>query len=231
MKQAFLRTIAVSVMLLAAAPAMAQQTATGPRPATTSAEGSETGGTASPRHAAAQAAGYRALHLCTATFSSGLPEGIINRTGSGRSAAGGETVIDSEAKTVSVRFAEDMEPRIAAWRPALGCTQLPIGATMEMVKSLPRIPASVKIPDMDAQPWPLGDAGATVELPAKQKAAVSAVLDEAFRNQEGAYKGNTWGVVVIKDGKIDMYRVNMQMTFEIDAPAEPADNGKKKKKK
>jgi dodecin len=35
----------------------------------------------------------------------------------------------------------------------------------------------------------------------------------------------------IKDGKIDMYRVNMQMTFEIDAPAEPTDNGKKKKKK
>jgi dodecin len=35
----------------------------------------------------------------------------------------------------------------------------------------------------------------------------------------------------IKDGKIDMYRVNMQMTFEIDAPAEPAENGKKKKKR
>lgn len=33
----------------------------------------------------------------------------------------------------------------------------------------------------------------------------------------------------VKDGKIDMYRVNLQMTFEIDAPAEKAGNGKKKK--
>ena len=33
----------------------------------------------------------------------------------------------------------------------------------------------------------------------------------------------------IRNGKIDMYRVNMQMTFEIDAPAEKPGNGKKKK--
>lgn len=202
MKSRIFYRLAVSTFFLLAAPALAQQTPTGPRPATASAEGGETSGATSPRHAAAQAAGYRALHLCTATFSSGLSQGIIDRTGSGRSAASAETVIDRENKTVSVKFSPDMEPRIAAWRPALGCTQLPIGATMDMVKRLPRIPASVKIPDMDAQPWPLGDAGATAELPAKQKAAVAAVLDEAFRNQEGAYKGNTWGVVVIKDGRI-----------------------------
>lgn len=33
----------------------------------------------------------------------------------------------------------------------------------------------------------------------------------------------------IKDGKIDLYRVNMQMTFEIDAAPEKTGNGKKKK--
>lgn len=33
----------------------------------------------------------------------------------------------------------------------------------------------------------------------------------------------------IKDGKINMYRVNMQMTFEVDAPSEKSGNGKKKK--
>ncbi len=33
----------------------------------------------------------------------------------------------------------------------------------------------------------------------------------------------------IKSGKIDMYRVNMQMTFEVDAAPEKASNGKKKK--
>jgi dodecin len=33
----------------------------------------------------------------------------------------------------------------------------------------------------------------------------------------------------VKNGKIDMYRVNMQMTFEIDAPSDKPGNGKKKK--
>ena len=33
----------------------------------------------------------------------------------------------------------------------------------------------------------------------------------------------------IKDGRIDMYRVNMQMTFQVDAAPEKNGNGKKKK--
>lgn len=33
----------------------------------------------------------------------------------------------------------------------------------------------------------------------------------------------------IKDGKIEMYRVNMQMTFEVDAGPDKSGNGKKKK--
>ena len=200
-----MRTITISMAALATAaclafPALAQQTPTGPRPAATAAA-DEGASTATPRHAAAQAAGYRALHLCTATFSSGLPQDIIDRTGSGQTATG-ETKIDAVAKTVTVEFADDMEPRIAAWRPGLGCTQLPVGATMEAVKHLPRLPESISIPNFDAQAWPMGDANATAKLPAAQEKAVSAVFDEAFHDQEGPYKGNTWGVVVIKDGKI-----------------------------
>ncbi len=33
----------------------------------------------------------------------------------------------------------------------------------------------------------------------------------------------------IRNGKIDMYRVNMQMTFEVDAEPAKSGNGKKKK--
>jgi CubicO group peptidase (beta-lactamase class C family) len=182
-------------------PAIAQQTPTGPRPATPAAA-DEGGSMSTPRHAAAQAAGYWALHLCTATFSSGLPQDIIDRTGSGQTAKGNETKIDNVAKTVTVKFADDMEPRIAAWRPGLGCTQLPINATLDAVKHLPRLPESISIPNVDAQNWPMGDANATAKLAAAQEKAVSAVFDDAFRDQEGTYKGNTWGVVVIKDGKI-----------------------------
>jgi CubicO group peptidase (beta-lactamase class C family) len=196
----FATLAAAAGMALSTLPALAQQTPTGPRPAAAAAD--EGSGTTSPRHAVAQAAGYRALHLCTATFSSGLPKDIIDRTGSGQQAKANETKIDEQAKTVTVKFADDMEPRIAAWRPGLGCTQLPVGATMDAVKLLPRMSASVTVPNLDAQPWPMGDANATAKLPTARENAVSAVLDEAFKDQAGAYKGNTWGVVVIKDGKI-----------------------------
>ena len=200
-----MKTITTGLMALAAVlgttPALAQQTPTGPRPAT-AATADEGSSSTTPRHAAAQAAGYRALHLCTATFSSGLSQDLIDRTGSGQTAKDNATKIDTAAKTVTVTFADDMEPRIAAWRPGLGCTQLPIGATMEMVKALPRLPDSLSIPDLDVQPWPMGEANATAKLPAAQEKAVAAVLDDAFHSQEGSYKGNTWGIVVIKDGKI-----------------------------
>src|SRR5687768_5128507 len=89
------RIVFVIAAVLATAAAGAQQTATGPQ-ATAAASDEDRG--VSPRHAAAQAAGYRALHLCTATFSSGLPKDLIDRTGSGQSAAKQPTVIDEQNK-------------------------------------------------------------------------------------------------------------------------------------
>jgi CubicO group peptidase (beta-lactamase class C family) len=71
-----------------------------------------------------------------------------------------------------------------------------------MVKLLPRLPDAVQVPDLDARPWPLGDAKAIATLPRARTKALNVVLDDAFKDQEGAYRGNTWGVVVIKDGKI-----------------------------
>jgi CubicO group peptidase (beta-lactamase class C family) len=199
-RQSWLAPATLAVLTVTGSPAFAQQTPTGPRPAASASD--EGSSTVSPRHAAAQGAGYRALHLCTATFSSGLPQDLIDQTGSGQSARSQPTTIDRENKIVTVKFADDMEPRIAAWRAGLGCTQLPIGATLEMVKRLPRLPASLTVPNFDTQPWPMGDAQATATLPAQQASALSAVIDGAFKDQEGPYRGNTWGVLVIKDGKI-----------------------------
>jgi CubicO group peptidase (beta-lactamase class C family) len=196
-----LRLSLLAVLAGLASPAIAQQTPTGPRPAA-GAAADEGSSSVSPRHAAAQAAGYRALHLCTATFSSGLPADIIDRTGSGQSARSQPTKIDRDNKIVTVKFADDMEPRIAAWRPGLGCTQLPINATLDAVQSLPRLPSSIQVPNFDAEPWPMGDADATAKLPGAKAKALAAVLDDALKNQEGTYRGNTWGIVVIKDGKI-----------------------------
>ncbi len=194
-------SIAISSTLALMPPTvLAQQSASGPRPTAATARPAPQLVTKS--HSAARAAGYRALHLCTGTFTSGLSEEMIEKTMSGRAAPSMETIINKDKKFVSVKFSEDMEPRIAAWRPNLGCTQLPIGATTAMIGKLPRMPKSVKAPDYDDQSWPMGDEDATAPLPSAKEAAISAVIDEAFKNQQGNYKGNTWGVVVVKDGKI-----------------------------
>lgn len=154
------------------------------------------------RHLAAEAAGYRALHYCTGIFSAALPDNLLEESMSARAARDAKTVIDREKKIVSVYYASDMEPRIAAWRPVLGCTQLPIGASIELVAHLPRLPDSVRAPSLDDRKWPLGDADAVAKLPRAKATAVAAVLDEAFKNDTGLYRGHTWGVVVVKDGRI-----------------------------
>ena len=111
-----------------------------------------------------------------------------------------KTDIDRVGKTVAVTFVPDMLPRIAAWRPTLGCAQLPIGATIESVKHLPRLPASLQNPNFDDRPWPMGDQQATTDVPAALRVGLDGVVAKAFDGQ--TYRGSTWGVVVIKDGKI-----------------------------
>ena len=154
------------------------------------------------RHLAAQAAGYRALHYCSGTFSAGLPDALLEESISGRASRDARTVIDREKKIVSVYYASDMEPRIAAWRPGLGCAQLPIGASVDLVAHLPRLPESVTVPSLDDRKWPMGDADSTAKLPKAKAAAVAAVLDAAFHNDAGPYRGHTWGVVVVQNGHI-----------------------------
>lgn len=188
----------LAAALAALATTVSAQEAAGPRPARDPEQGPSL---ASPRHVEAQRAGSRALHMCTGLFASEMPRALVERT-AGRASAGLKTEVDEAAKTVSVTYRADMPPRIAAWRPLLGCTQLPIGAAPALGESLPRPAADIRAPDLDARPWPLGDAAAAARLPRARAAALETVLDEAFRDQQGVYQGDTWGVVVVKDGKI-----------------------------
>lgn len=159
------------------------------------------------RHTAAQAAAYKALYTCSGLFDAGLTEQRLQddifsgiRAHLKQAMVGMRAVVDEKSRTVSVAFADDMPPRVAAWRPHLGCAQLPIGATAEAVQYLPRLPDHVVAPKTDAADWPQGDQNATTILPAAQKAALRSVLDDVFGNE--TYGGITWGVVVVKDGKI-----------------------------
>ena len=73
------------------------------------------------------AAGYKAAFLCSGLFNGGLDEATVAADDLTRiyeelrePVAELPAVIDRQARTVSVAFADDMPPRTAVWRPHLG---------------------------------------------------------------------------------------------------------------
>ena len=123
------------------------------------------------------------------------------------------TAIDRENRTVSVTYDASMPPRIVVWRNVLGCAQLPVGATMADAQYLPRMPERLQTPDLDDQSWPMGDQDATAELPPAQQSALDQVVASAFDAEN--YGGTTWGVVVVKDGKIVAEQYDMGFDIHV----------------
>jgi CubicO group peptidase (beta-lactamase class C family) len=169
--------------------------------------GSRRGKLNTRRHVFAQAAAYKAMYYCSGIFTAGLSiERIEADVFTGISPVfmslfpEMKTDVNKRKKTVSVDFLPDMPPRIAAWRPVLGATQLPIGATADAVKHLPRLPKDLAPPDTDDEEWPQGDRDATAALPDARAAALNRVVENAFDGE--TYGGVTWGVIIVKDGKI-----------------------------
>lgn len=168
--------------------------------------GQRTPGT--PRHTLAQYAGMRALHLCSGYFATEAPRALTDATITvnagappvSRPPSALDTTIDEQARTVSVRFDNEMPPRIAVARLGMGCSMLPIGADLSLAKTLFRIPLAA--PRLDDRRWPMGDDEATAALSAPRRAAVEHILDDAFRDEHGSYAGKTWGVVVLHAGRI-----------------------------
>lgn len=160
----------------------------------------------SERFRASATAGLRAVHLCNGLFQGGLERELIERNISNPETAFGPlpeelaTEIDSQQKTVAIRYLSDMPARIAVWRPVLGCVLLPTGATLESAGLLAQVPASFRPPELDEQPWPIGDRAATMRLPRARQTALDAVVASAFGGD--SYGGTTWGVIVVHRGKI-----------------------------
>jgi CubicO group peptidase (beta-lactamase class C family) len=165
------------------------------------------------------AAGYKAAFTCSGVFDAGLTteqitaddlEGIyVQYQQLVRSLPAAE--INRERHIVSVTFDDKLPPRISAWRPGLGCTELPIGAGLEMVSILPQLKAARPAGDMDKLAWPQGDAGA---LSATQPpAALSQVITQLFDGHTYGAGSKTTAVIVISDGKIlaERYRDGYDM--------------------
>jgi hypothetical protein len=96
-------------------------------------------------HARAVAAGYKALTLCSAHFNSGRSKAQVEALELRGIYPEYETHVhalqarvDEKVRTVSVPFDAALPPRIAAWRPNLGCAQLPIGADARTIAALLR---------------------------------------------------------------------------------------------
>lgn len=163
---------------------------------------------ASGRARLSLAAGYKAAFLCSGMFNGGLDEATVAADDLTRiyeelrePVARLPAVIDRQARTVSVAFADDMPPRTAVWRPHLGCVQLPPGADADDAAMAPRLDRDG--PDLtatDALPWPQGDAGARSDRPASP--ALEALVAAAFDRTTYGEGSETTAVLVVADGRI-----------------------------
>lgn len=160
--------------------------------------------TAPARHDAAQQAGLQALHLCSGYFGTEAPRALVDATVAVNapplSQDPSPSWINEASRSIAIPFADDLPPRIAIARTGAGCTLLPIAATLETAKAL--LPANLQAPKLDGQNWPLGDQKAIGKLSSPKQVNLEKLLDEAFKDEAGRYGGVTWGVVVIKSGKI-----------------------------
>ncbi len=149
----------------------------------------------------AYAAGYKASFTCSATFNAAkAPDQIEADEFYGIYPLVAEivptlnAVVDTANKRVSVDYLDGMPPRISQWRPHLGCVQLPVGATTEIVDALP-VPEG--LPEVDAR----SDSGApwAMRVPVNGPSGNSA-LDRAVARafEEGPYgaAANTSAVLV-----------------------------------
>ena len=170
-----------------------------------------------PAYVRALAAGYKAAFTCSNLFNGGItPEqteaddlrgtyGNLNPVFAALTAN-----IDRDRRVVSVTYDPAMPPRIAAWRPGLGCTQLPIGAAMEAVSALP--PLGLSVPDFDSRRWPMGDQQALAE-PSGNGTAIRQVIAAAFDRRSYGQGSETTAVLVVEEGRIvsERYRPDLTM--------------------
>jgi CubicO group peptidase (beta-lactamase class C family) len=172
-----------------------------------------------PEYVRALAAGYKASFLCSDLFNAGQSEEQVARDDLKRIypeleplIPGLQARIDRESKTVSVAFSDNLPPRIAAWRPHLGCAQLPIGAGSEAVRLLPRLAVDPAVDRNDRLAWPDGDRNAAAR-PKGDSRALTRTVAAAFDRRSYGQGSETTAVLVVQDGKIvaERYRDDFDM--------------------
>lgn len=147
----------------------------------------------------AWAAGYRAAFTCSSLWNgAGKPLDAIERdelTGIYPEIEADvralKAEVDHKAKRVTVRYRDDMPPRIAEWDSREGCVTLPIGAAPPQ-----RSDYRPGRTNLDDKPWPLGDAGARAPMSRAPTTYEHAALGSAD------FGGRTSALLIVKNGKI-----------------------------
>ena len=151
----------------------------------------------------AWAAGYRAGFVCSSLWNGGGKSldaierdeltGIYPEIEADVRALKAE--VDDKARRVSVRYRDDMPPRIAEWNGREGCITLPIGAQTSANASRVETRANY-----DAKSWPLGDKDAN--WPTGRGLSpfdkVGTIMD--------SFGGRTSSLLIAKKGKISVER-------------------------
>jgi CubicO group peptidase (beta-lactamase class C family) len=172
-----------------------------------------------PEYLRALAAGYKASFLCSDLFNAGQSEAQVEAADLQRTYSELEplmpamkAVIDRSAKTVSVAFDPKLPPRVAAWRPHLGCAQLPIGASADALQLLPRLAETRDVARDDRLPWPRGDRAAAAK-PKGDAKKLTATVAAAFDRRTYGQGSETTAMLIVQDGKIvaERYRGDFHM--------------------
>lgn len=151
----------------------------------------------------AWAAGYRAAFVCSSLWNgAGKPLDAIKRdelTGIYPEIEDDVRAlsadVDDGAKRVSVQYRDDMPPRVAVWTGRDGCVTLPIGAQPGETGA-----AQAPRPNLDAQPWPMGDRKASWPGP-QERSGFALATREMDR-----FGGRTSSLLIVKNGRIALER-------------------------
>jgi CubicO group peptidase (beta-lactamase class C family) len=171
------------------------------------------------RYVRALAAGYKASFLCSDIFNAGMSEAQVERDDLQRGypeldplMAAMKATIDRQARTVSVPFDDQLPPRVAAWRPYLGCAQLPIGARDGSAVALPQLGVQPTMFNMDRLPWPMGDRAALAR-PRGNARALNLAMASAFDRRTYGQGSETTALLVVQNGRIvaERYRDDFNM--------------------
>lgn len=152
-------------------------------------------------------AGYKAAFVCSAHFNAGRTLDQIEGDELNRiypdyreaMASLPDPVIDEDRKTVTVSFSDHAPPRLALWRPFLGCVQAPAMGGLSAVENLPRVSfEAVAGAPPYKRPYDR-NAFAKIDL---ESAPLAAVIDAAFDRKTYGEGTETTALVIVRNGAI-----------------------------